>query len=39
MFCMFKTGMDLMGDADGSLYAELTSMAQVHDLMHAGPAT
>ena len=36
MFRMFKTGMDLMGDADSALYAELTLMAQVYDLMHAG---
>ena len=35
MFRMFKTGMDLMGDADSALYTELTSMAQVYDLMHA----
>ena len=35
MFCMFKTGMDLMGDADSALYMELTSMAQVYDLMYA----
>ena len=35
MFRMFKTGMDLMGDADSTLYTELTSMAQVYDLMHA----
>ena len=36
MFRMFKTGMDLMGDANSALYAELTSMVQVYDLMHAG---
>ena len=36
MFRMFKTGMDLMGDADGALYTEPMSMAQVYDLMHAG---
>ena len=36
MFCMFKTGMDLMGDADSALYAEPTLMVQVYDLMHAG---
>ena len=36
MFQMFKTGMDLMGDADSTLYAEPTLMAQVYDLMHAG---
>ena len=35
MFHMFKTGIDLMGDADGSLYVELTSMVQVYDLMYA----
>ena len=35
MFCMFKTGMDPMGDADSTLYVELTSMVQVYDLMHA----
>ena len=35
MFWMFKTGMDLMGDADSALYAEPTSMAQVYNLMHA----
>ena len=36
MFRMFKTGMDLMRDADSALYAESTSMAQVYDLMYAG---
>ena len=36
MFRMFKTGMDLMGDANSALYAEPTSMAQVYDLMHVG---
>ena len=36
MFHMFKTGMDIMGDADSTLYAEPTSMVQVYDLMHAG---
>ena len=36
MFRMFKTGMDIMGDADSALYAELASMAQVYDLIHAG---
>ena len=35
MFCMFKTGMDLMGDANNTLYAEPTSMVQVYNLMHA----
>ena len=36
MFHMFKTGMDLIGDANSTLYAEPTSMAQVYNLMHAG---
>ena len=36
MFCMFKTGMDIMGDADSTLYAEPSSMVQVYDMMHAG---
>ena len=36
MFCMFKMGMDIMGDADSALYAELSSMAQVYDLKHTG---
>ena len=36
MFCMFKTGMDIMGDADSALYAETSSMAQVYDMMYAG---
>ena len=36
MFRMFKTGMDIMGDADSALFAEPSSMAQVYDLMHAG---
>ena len=36
MFRMFKTGMDLMGDADSTLYAKPASMAQVYDLMHPG---
>ena len=35
MFRMFKTGMDIMGDADSALYVEPTSMVQVYDLMHA----
>ena len=35
MFKMFNLGMDQMGDADSTLYAELTSMAQVYDLMYA----
>ena len=37
MFRMFKTGMDIIGDADSTLYAELSSMAQVYDIMYAGP--
>ena len=36
MFRMFKTGMDIMGDADSALYAEPSSMAQVYDMMYAG---
>ena len=36
MFCMFKTGMDIMGDADSTLYAEPSSMAQVYDMMYTG---
>ena len=36
MFRMFKTGMDIMGDADSTLYAEPSSMAQVYDMMYAG---
>ena len=36
MFRMFKTGMDIMGDADSTLYAELSLMAQVYDMMYAG---
>ena len=36
MFRMFKTGMDLMGDADSALYAQPMSMAQMYNLMHAG---
>ena len=35
-FCMFKTGMDIMGDTDSALYAEPSSMAQVYDMMYAG---
>ena len=35
MFRMFKTGMDIMGDADSALYAEPSSMAQVYDMMYA----
>ena len=36
MFGMFKTGMDIMGDADSALYAEPSSMGQVYDMMYAG---
>ena len=36
MFCMFKTGMDIMGNANSALYAEPSSMAQVYDMMYAG---
>ena len=36
MFHMFKTGMEIMGDADSALYAETSSMAQVYDMMYAG---
>ena len=36
MFGMFKTGMDIMGDADSALYAKPSSMAQVYDTMYAG---
>ena len=36
MFGMFKTGMDIMGDADSTLYAEPSLMAQVYDMMYAG---
>ena len=36
MFRMFKTGMDIMGDADRALYAEPSSMAEVYDMMYAG---
>ena len=36
MFRMFKTGMDIMGDADSALYTEMSSMAQVYDMMYAG---
>ena len=36
MFHMFKTGMDIMGDANSALYAEPSSMAQVYDMMYAG---
>ena len=36
MFRMFKTGMDIMGDADSTLYTEMSSMAQVYNMMYAG---
>ena len=36
MFHMFKTGMEIMGDADRALYAEMSSMAQVYNMMYAG---
>ena len=36
MFRMFKTGMDIMGDANSALYTEPSSMAQVYDMMYAG---
>ena len=36
MFRMFKTGMDIMGNADSALYAEPSSMAQVYNMMYAG---
>ena len=36
MFRMFKTGMEIMGDANSALYAETSSMAQVYDMMYAG---
>ena len=36
MFRMFKTGIDIMGDADSALYAEPSSMAQMYDMMYAG---
>ena len=36
MFHIFKTGMDIMGDADSALYAEPSSMAQVYDMMYTG---
>ena len=35
MFCMFKTGMDIMGDADSTFYTKMSSMAQVYDMMYA----
>ena len=35
MFHMFKTGMEIMGDANSALYAETSSMAQVYDMMYA----
>ena len=36
MFYMFKTGMDIMGDANSALYAETSLMAQVYDMMYTG---
>ena len=36
MFRMFKTGMDIMVDANSALYAEPSSMAQVYNMMYAG---
>ena len=36
MFRMFKTGMDIMGDADCALYTEPSLMAQVYNMMYAG---
>ena len=36
MFRMFKTGMEIMGDANSALYAETSLMAQVYDMMYAG---
>ena len=36
MFRMFKTGMDIMGDANSALYAEPSSMAQVYNMMYTG---
>ena len=36
MFRMFQTGMEIMGDADSTLYAETSSIAQVYDMMYAG---
>ena len=36
MFRMFKTGMDIMGDANSALYAEMSSMARVYDMMYTG---
>ena len=36
MFCIFKTGMDIMGDADSALYAEMSWMAQVYNMMYTG---
>ena len=35
MFRMFKTGMEIMGDANSALYAETSSMVQVYDMMYA----
>ena len=36
MLSIFKTGMEIMGDADSTPYAETSSMAQVYDMMYAG---
>ena len=36
MFRMFKTGMDIMGDANSALYAQTSWMAQVYDMMYTG---
>ena len=36
MFKMFNSGIDQMGDADSTLYAEPTSVAQAYDLLYAG---
>ena len=36
MFRMFKTGMDIMGDADSALYNEPSPIAQVYHMMYAG---
>ena len=36
MFHMFKTGMDIMGDANSTLYTEPSLMAQVYDMIYAG---
>ena len=31
---MFKTGMEIMGDANSTLYAETSWIAQVYDMMY-----